>query len=162
MNFDLSDIKEYNLPYYEDCRGLSVVTYLNEVDSKLFTQDNSAIRHKNVLVGLHGNYRTWKLITCLYGKIQCVFLDNRKQSKTYLQHKTLILSHDDKKQILLPPGFGNGFLVLSDICVYNYKFHHEVGYTIGKEFILKWDDYGIKWLSDNLIMSERDKSGKKL
>lgn len=156
MNLDLTDIKEYTLPFYEDYRGQSIVTYLNEVDGKQFNQDNTAIRYKDVIVGLHGNYVTWKLITCLYGRIYCVFLDNRKESKTYLQHKTVILSHENKKQILLPPGFGNGFLVLSDVCVYNYKFHHENNGMMVKEFILKWNDYGIHWPCSNPILSLRD------
>ena len=35
--------------------------------------------------GIHGDFKSWKLCTCLYGEIYVVIVDNRKDSKTYLQ-----------------------------------------------------------------------------
>lgn len=157
MNLD--DIKEYAIPYYEDERGQIFFTHRQEVDGKKFLYDTVAIRKKNVLVGFHGDFNTWKLITCLYGEIQCAFLDNRANSESYLKHKTIILSQENKKQILLPPGFGNAFLVLSEFCVYNYKLFPENGKITDRneEFVLRYDKYGVDWLLKNPILSSRDK-----
>jgi dTDP-4-dehydrorhamnose 3,5-epimerase len=89
-----------------------------------------------------------------------VFVDNRPESKDYNKYKTVILSNENKKSILLPPGIGNSFYVLSDVCVYDYKLSYSGEYTdYDKQFTLKWNDpkYNIYWPSNNPILSERDK-----
>lgn len=160
MNLD--DIKEYTIPYFEDERGQIFFTHKQEVDGKKFYYDTVAIRKKNVLVGFHGDFNTWKLITCLYGEVQCVFLDNRLNSESYLKHKKIILSQENKKQILLPPGFGNAFLVLSEFCVYNYKLYQNNNKLTPREeeFVLRYDKYGVEWFCENPILSERDSEAR--
>ena len=159
MEASLKDIKEFIIPSFEDFRGEIYTTYKEGVLPVKFNHDKVCIRYKDVLVGIHGDVNTWKLVNCLYGRAFCVIVDNRPESIDYLKHKTFLLSHENKKQILVPPNCGNSFLVLSDLCIYSYKLSYTGEYTDQeKQFTLKWNDpkLGIKWPINNPILSERD------
>jgi len=156
----LDDIKEYSLDANVDYRGEIYTTYKNELEGMYFNHDKICIRYKNVLIGIHGDFNTHKLITCLYGRVYAVLVDNRKDSKDYQKYKSYILGHENKKQLLIPPGIGNSFVVLSDLCIYNYKLSYDGEYTDhDKQFTLKWNDplYNIDWPIENPILSKRDK-----
>jgi dTDP-4-dehydrorhamnose 3,5-epimerase len=159
LKLSLEDVIERNLDSYCDYRG-EIYTVCNNKDSELkFSHDKVAIRYKDVLVGIHGDYKTWKLVTCLYGRIFAVIVDNREDSVDYLKFKDFILSHENKKQLLIPPGFGNSFFVLSDVCIYNYKLSYDGEYVDhDQQFTIKWNDprLGIKWPHDAPILSPRD------
>jgi dTDP-4-dehydrorhamnose 3,5-epimerase len=160
METSLKDIKEFKLDTFEDFRGEIFTTYKDSIDGKKFDHNKVCIRYKNCLVGIHGDFNTWKFVSCLYGRVYAVFVDNRPESKDYNKYKTAILSNENKKSILLPPGIGNSFYVLSDVCVYDYKLSYSGEYTdYDKQFTLKWNDpkYNIHWPSNNPILSERDK-----
>ena len=128
----LADIKEYSLSYHEDYRGEIFTTYKDSLEGSKFDHDKICIRPQNCLVGIHGDYNTWKLITCLYGNVYCVLVDKRPESDDLNKHKTFILNNKNKKQLLLPPGIGNSFLVLSEFCVYNYKTNEPAGVCYSK------------------------------
>ena len=86
----------------------------------------------------------------------------RKESKTYLKHFSLILDGSSPKSVLIPPGFGNAFQVLSDNAVYNYKLAYSGDYIDADEqFTLKWNDERIliDWPIKNPILSSRDSHG---
>ena len=156
----LADIKEYSLSYHEDYRGEIFTTYKDSLEGRKFDHDKICIRPQNCLVGIHGDYNTWKLITCLYGNVYCVLVDKRPESDDLNKHKTFILNNKNKKQLLLPPGIGNSFLVLSESCVYNYKLSYVGEYVdCDDQFTLRWNDplYGIDWPIENPILSPRDK-----
>jgi dTDP-4-dehydrorhamnose 3,5-epimerase len=159
MEASLNDIQEFSLYSTEDFRGEIYTIYKDGSLPIKFNHDKICIRYKDVLVGIHGDANTWKLINCLYGRVFCVLVDNRKESKDYLKHKTYILSHENKKQLLIPPNVGNSFLVLSDFCVYSYKLSYVGEYTdCDKQFTLPWNSstLNIKWPITNPILSERD------
>lgn len=156
----LSDVKEYSLSSHEDMRGEIYTIYEREKYPLEFNHSKVCTRHKDVLVGIHGDFATWKLVTCLYGRVYSALVDNRPESSDYNKCKTFVLSHFNKKQLLIPPGVGNSFLVLSDFCVYSYQLSYLGGYTdCDKQFTLKWDNpkYGIHWPIKQPILSERDK-----
>ena len=72
----------------------------------------------------------------------------------------MTLNSSNKKQVLVPPGVGNGFLVMSDQCVFHYKWAYTGTYAdVDEQFTIKWDDpfIGIDWPIDNPILSRRDK-----
>ena len=69
--------------------------------------------------------KTWKLVSCVFGKVFFVIVNNNPKSKNYLRKKTFILSHEQNKQILIPPNFVNGFLCLSNRCVFHYKLSYK-------------------------------------
>ena len=71
-----------------------------------------------------------------------------------------MLSDKNKKSILLPPGFGNGFLVMSKHSVFHYKWSYEGSYPdVDEQFTIKWNDstIGIDWPILNPILQKRDK-----
>ena len=57
-----------------------------------FNHDKVSTSRKNVLRGIHGDTKSHKLITCLYGEIYFVTVDNRAESKSYKQWDWEILS----------------------------------------------------------------------
>lgn len=124
-----------------------------------FVRDAISTSTKNVLRGIHYDDKTWKLIQCMHGKIYFVVVDMRQESPTYLQWESFTLSDQDRLQVLVPPQFGNGHLVLSDQCIFHYKMSEY--YDPAEEKIVKWDDprLNIDWPVNNPILSVKDSLG---
>ena len=145
---------------FTDYRG-DLYTIWKDDDFDLnFNHDKVSTSRKNVLRGIHGDNKSWKLVTCLYGEIYFVLVDNRESSDTFIQWDSMILSDRNRKQVLIPPGVGNGFLVLSDHSVFHYKWSYPGEYAdVDEQFTIKWDDpiIGIDWPINNPILSRRDK-----
>jgi len=149
-----------------DLRGSIFTTYNKDIYDKFipesldFIHDKFAESKKNVLRGLHGDNKTWKLITCIYGEIYQVVVDNRPSSHTYMKWDSLIINDKNKIQILVPPNFVNGYYVLSEKVVFHYKLAYTGEYyDIQKQVVIKWNDprIGIKWPTDRPILQNRDK-----
>ena len=99
----------------------------------------------------------------MYGKIQFVVVNFNNDSDEYLDHMSIVLdsNSDDKVSILVPPGFLNGHLIMSDEAVFHYKWSYEGEYPdVKDQTSVIWSDskIGIKWLIDNPILSERDEN----
>lgn len=148
---------------FKDYRG-QLFTLWNQKDlpNLSFNHDKVAISYKNVLRGLHTD-KSWKLITCLYGKLQLIVVNFDKNSDEYLNYLDIILdaTNDCVTSILVPPGFLNGHLVLSDQAIFHYKWSYHGDYPdIKDQHSVNWAEpkIGIKWLIDNPILSERDKN----
>ena len=157
----LEGIKVFENDAGIDDRGSIWTTWKKENFNDLdFNHDKFSISKKNVLRGLHGDDKTWKLVTCIYGEIFQVVVDLRLNSKTYLQSESWHLTQNNRKQILVPPNFANGFLCLSDECVYHYKLSYEGKYNdVPNQFTIKWNDsrLNINWPIKNPILHGRDK-----
>lgn len=155
-------INKFTLDVFEDHRGLYVETFNQQqfegfVPGVTFVQDDFSCSKHNVLRGIHGDYRTWKLVHCSYGKIFLVVVDWRKESLTYKQWESFILEQNSGVQILIPPGFGNGHYVMSEYAVFSYK--QSTYYDFGSQFSIPYNlnELGIKWpFSDCPILSQRD------
>ena len=150
---------------FEDHRGEYVETY-NKKEYKAvgikydFVQDDYSRSTKNVLRGIHGDEETCKLISCPYGKFYLVVVDCRKSSKDFGKWQSFVLSDKNKNQILIPPGFGNGHLVLSDEVIFHYK--QSAYYNSSGQFSYRWDDtkFKIWWPIKDPILSRRDELGR--
>ena len=157
----LTGVMKIGLTSFEDHRGSYSETYNknffleNGIDIE-FLQDDISVSKKNLLRGIHGDQKTWKLITCLYGEFQLIVVNNDLQSNEYKKWESFYLSFENKIQILVPPKFGNGHLVLSDKCIFHYKQNSE--YDRLGQFTIKWNDpsFGFKWSISDPILSERD------
>jgi len=128
-----------------------------------FKQDDISASNKHVLRGLHGDFETWKLIQCAYGSLLLVAVDMRPDSKTYLQYDMFSINDKNRVQVLIPPGFANGHLIMSDFGVFSYK--QSTLYAGAKaQFTVRWDDpkLNIPWPIKNPILSLRDKNAKLL
>jgi dTDP-4-dehydrorhamnose 3,5-epimerase len=158
----LPEILIFQPEVFYDYRGEYIETYneqkYNEYKKINFVQDDVSISRKDVLRGLHGDNKTWKLIQCLYGSIMVVIVDCNKNSKTYYKHSTFHLNDKNLLQILIPPNYANGHLCISDKCIFSYK---QSEYYNGSEqqFTVLWNDpdLNIKWPITNPILSLRDK-----
>lgn len=146
---------------FEDFRGEYIETYNKNEFNKSgidieFIQDDFSISRKNVLRGIHGDTNTWKLVTCLSGAFFLVVVNNDKESKQYKKSISLTLSDRNKLQVLIPPKFGNGHLILSETAIFHYK--QNTLYDRSSQFTIKWNDpeYSIYWPIKNPILSIRD------
>ena len=145
---------------FTDYRG-DLYTVWKDGDFDLnFNHDKVSTSRKHVLRGIHGDNKSWKLVTCLYGEIYFVIVDNRDSSDTFLQWESMMLTDRNRRQVLIPPGVGNGFLVMSHRSVFHYKWSYEGEYAdVDQQFTIKWNDpiVGVDWPIDNPILSKRDK-----
>tara|TARA_B100000212_G_C27337897_1_gene517718 strand:+ start:533 stop:1036 length:504 start_codon:yes stop_codon:yes gene_type:complete len=146
---------------FEDFRGSYVEIFNKKIYQEngidqLFIQDDISTSRKNVLRGIHGDDCTWKLISCLYGSFYLVVVNNDKNSSQYKKYESFTLSDTNRLQILVPPNFGNGHLVLSHSAIFHYK--QTTDYSRERQFTIKWNDpdYNIWWPINNPILSLRD------
>ena len=162
----LPEVKVVTPDVFHDYRGKYIETYNEKEYSVLadyngdplkFVQDDISMSQQHVLRGLHGDFKTWKLIQCLYGSIYVAAVDMRPDSPNYLKHDTFSVSEHDRRQVLIPAGFANGHLCLSDKCIFSYKqtTYYE---GQGKQFTVRYDDpsVGIAWPVNDVILSKRD------
>jgi dTDP-4-dehydrorhamnose 3,5-epimerase len=128
-----------------------------------FKQDDISTSVKHTLRGLHGDFKTWKLVQCLYGSLLQVVVDMRPDSKNYLKHDMFPINDKNRTQILIPPGFANGHLVMSDFGIFSYK-QSTLYKGAGAQFTVRWNDpkVNIAWPINNPILSSRDKNAKLL
>ena len=149
-----------------DNRGTIFTSYQKDLYNKYlpkgldFIHDKFAESKKNVLRGLHGDTKTWKLISCVFGQIYEVVVDMRPKSPTYLKWESFELNNQNNKQILVPPNFLNGYYVLSDNATFHYKLAYEGEYfDVGQQTVLKWNDETLKiaWPCTEPILQDRDK-----
>ena len=155
------EIKMFKPDSFEDYRGELFTVYKSgDFDNLNFNHDKVSISRKNVLRGLHGDTKAYKLVTCLSGEILLAIVDNRKDSDNYLRWETIILSEKNRIQVLIPPMFANGHLVLSEKATFFYKWAYDGSYPdVDEQFTIKWNDpkVGIYWPIDNPILAHRDK-----
>ena len=161
QNTEIEGLKVIQPEFHEDYRGTNFESYNKKYyDVALdidFVVDSISTSRKHVLRGIHGDYKTTKLVSCLYGTIYMIVLDLRYESETYNQWQSFTLSDRNKHQLLIPPGCGNAHLVMSDECVFSYKLDQY--YDRESQFTVKWNDpsYEFAWPIKNPILSERDR-----
>jgi len=149
---------------FKDFRGEFVETYNEALYKKEgvrvnFLQDDISTSRKNVLRGIHGDNKTWKLLSCLYGKLYFVTVNCDKKSKDFGKWQSFILSDKNRRQILVPPKYGNAYLVLSKEAIFSYK--QSTYYDPKGQFTYRWNEprFNIKWPIKNPILSKRDRLG---
>lgn len=154
------EVKIHQPDSFEDFRGELYTLFKQENSDLVFNHDKVSISRKHVLRGMHGDSKSWKLITCLAGEVYLVVIDNRPESINYLKWDSIVLSSKNRKTILVPPMFANGHLVLSDEATFFYKWSYPGEYPdVKDQFTLKWNDpnVGIFWPIEDPILSKRDK-----
>lgn len=149
---------------FEDFRGQYVELYNEQLYRQAgiaanFVQDDISVSSRHVLRGLHGDSETWKLISCLHGKFYLVVVNWDKGKEQYGRWEAFTLSDRNRMQVLIPPKFGNGHLVLSEKAVFHYK--QSSYYNRESQFTIRWNDPGLNiwWPVRNPILSQRDEKG---
>lgn len=146
---------------FEDFRGSYVEIYNEALYKNMgiectFIQDDISTSSQNVLRGIHGDANTWKLISCLHGSFYLIVVNNDPESTEFRKWEAFTLSDSNRMQILIPPKFGNGHLVLSEKAIFHYKQTTE--YNRSGQFTILWNDPIFKfwWPKNNPIVSMRD------
>ena len=127
-----------------------------------WVQDNQSHSTYGVIRGLHFQKNPaaqTKLVRVLQGEILDVVVDLRKSEPTYGKVFSILLSADNKQQLLVPKGFAHGFSVLSETADVLYKC--DALYNKESESGICYDDadLGIDWKIpvDKAIVSEKDR-----
>ena len=163
---ELPDIHIIEPAVFGDSRGWFMESWSLEKMQKLgvgsynFVQDNhSYSASKGVLRGIHfqnGNSAQTKLVRCARGAVLDVAVDLRKGSPTYKKWVAVELSAENKRQLLIPRGFGHGFLTLTDDVEFLYKTDNPYNAVLDR--CIRWNDsdLGIDWGIECPIISEKD------
>lgn len=153
---------------FEDARGRNLETYnkrlLREAsvrdasDADIeFIQDSHSVSTRGVLRGIHGDDVTWKLLSCPFGRVYVVVVNHDPSSAQFRKWEGFVLSDRNRQQLLVPPKFGNGHLVLSEEAIFAYKLS---AYTdTERQFTISWNDpeLAIEWPIKDPLLSARDR-----
>lgn len=158
-------------PFFaDDNRG----GFLKDYSEELFSQNGInhnlkevfyTISHKGVIRAMHFQKvkQQAKLVRCVSGKVYDVIIDLRKDSPTFKKWQGFYLTGENMKELLVPEGFGHGYIVIEDSIV---------SYKCGEKFYGEYDDgikfddeeMGIVWPyeeiggKEKVILSEKDKN----
>lgn len=139
---------------YDDLAGITLP----------FVQDNYSRSSKGVLRGLHFQKTKpqGKLVRVVRGEVYDVAVDLRKNSNTFCQWESVVLSEHNQKQLWVPPGFAHGFLVLSETADFDYKCTDF--YDPSDEGAILWNDQNldISWPIEKPILSFKDANAPSL
>lgn len=127
-----------------------------------FVQDNhSRSTVKGTLRGIHfqkGDKAQAKLVRCVEGAVLDVAVDLRPASPTYKQWVAVELSAENKRQLLIPRGFGHGFVTLTDNVEFLYKADNY--YALEADGGIRWNDpeLAVDWGVEHPILSQKDQA----
>jgi dTDP-4-dehydrorhamnose 3,5-epimerase len=163
----LPDVYILEPTVFEDHRGFFMESYNKKDFEEVgiyfnFIQDNHSLSvQPGVLRGIHFQLEPkaqTKLVRCLKGVIYDVVVDLRKGSPTFLKWIGVILSEYNKRQILVPKGFGHAILTLVPNTEILYKVDEY--YSPEHDRSIRWNDnsIGIDWPIREPILSDKDKN----
>lgn len=167
----LKDAYEIKFKPIRDDRGFFMRVYdekifrENGVMGKWVQENHSKSVQKGVLRGLHFQlppFAETKLIRCIRGRVQDVFVDLRKDSETFGMWDTVEISEDKFNAVLVPRGFAHAICTLTENCEVVYKVDNYYSPEYERGLIWNDPDIGIKWQVENPILSEKDKKNKTL
>ena len=169
----IPDVKLIEPSVFEDERGFFYESFNQQKFNEAiganitFVQDNHSKSSKGVLRGLHyqeAPFAQGKLVRVISGEVFDVAVDIRKDSSTYGQWVSQILSAKNKKQLWIPEGFAHGFLTLSVDAEFLYKTTNY--YSPKHEHSIHWNknNFSITWpdLNIKFKVSKKDLNGGKL
>ncbi len=148
---------------FSDERGYFLETwnsirYKNAGINDSFVQDNVSFSKKGVLRGLHFQYpqSQVKLVQVLSGEVVDIAVDIRKDSPTFGQWISEVLSDANHRQMYIPSGFAHGYCVTSETAVFSYKCSDF--YNPASEGGIIWNDpdLNIEWPIKEPVLSLKD------
>lgn len=154
---------------FADSRGYFEETYRADVCIRYgiptdFVQDNHSRSVHGVIRGMHSQHTQpmGKMLRVIRGQIQLVEVDIRKGSPTFGKHVSIDVSETNGRIVWIPPGFANGFAVLSETADVSYKCTALYNPS-GEVGVNPLDpELGIRWLIDTPILSDKDANAPKL
>ncbi len=150
---------------FGDQRGFFLETFRAEEYARFgislpFVQDNHSRSRQGILRGIHyqSSHPQGKLVSVTKGRVFDVAVDLRPESSNYGKWFGVVLDDESHCQLWVPPGFGHGFYVLSEMVDFVYKCTDY--YMPEYEISIRWDDpeIGIDWpIERDPILSEKDR-----
>ncbi|MFD1628163.1 dTDP-4-dehydrorhamnose 3,5-epimerase [Azospirillum griseum] len=167
VSLDIPDVKIIRPKKFGDHRGFFSETYNKKAFAAAgidldFVQDNQSLSAEvGTVRGLHFQLPPFaqdKLLRVVRGAILDVAVDIRRNSPTYGQHVTAVISAAEWNQILVPIGFAHGFCTLEPDTEVIYKVTNY--YSPEHDRGLLWNDpaLGIDWpvSGDKARLSDKD------
>lgn len=152
---------------FNDKRGYFLESYNKRLLERLgikidFIQDNHSFsKNAGVLRGLHYQLEPkaqTKLIRVCTGAIFDVIVDIRKNSETFGSWISVLLTEENRRQVLIPKGFAHGFctLVPNTNVIYKVDEYYNSNFDRG----VLWNDpnIGIDWPVSMPTLSEKDRA----
>lgn len=151
---------------HTDSRGYFIETWHSRkfteagVDTH-FVQENFSFSSKGTLRGIHYQVRQpqGRLVRVVQGSVFDVAVDLRRSSPTFGQWTGETLSEQNRVQLWVPPGFGHGFLVLTETAGFEYNCTDHYAPEFDRQ--IRWSDpeIGIEWPLDDddvPLLSDKD------
>lgn len=165
INTEIDGVIIIESKVFGDYRGFFMESYSKHAFEEVglfydFVQDNhSSSTVKGTLRGIHfqrGEKAQAKLVRCARGVVLDVAVDLRPSSPTYKKWVAVELSDENKRQLLIPRGFGHGFVTLTDHVEFLYKADNY--YAPEADGGIRWNDpeIGVNWGVENPILSQKD------
>jgi dTDP-4-dehydrorhamnose 3,5-epimerase len=164
----LTDLVVLRPKPFRDARGFFTRTFDADsvrragVDPQSFVQDSQSRSGHATLRGLHfrTDGRERKIVRCASGSILDVVVDLRPPSPTFGRWQSFRLDDEDHLSLVVPPGFGHGFQVLSeraDVC-----YRMDAVYAPEFDATLRFDDpdLAVEWPLPTGEISQRDQNGR--
>jgi len=152
---------------FKDDRGYFMESFNTAIMESLgikqtWVQDNESFSYYGTIRGLHyqcGESAQAKLVRAVTGEVLDVVVDLRKDRPTFGKVFSILLSGENKKQLLVPRGFAHGYSVLSSEAIFSYKCDnyydrsseggvHPLDKTLQVDWMIN---------EDEAIISEKDK-----
>jgi dTDP-4-dehydrorhamnose 3,5-epimerase len=169
QRFEIADLFLIEPTVFGDSRGYFFESFNKEkfetavghiVD---FVQDNESKSSFGVLRGLHFQkppYTQAKLVRVIAGTVLDVVVDLRASSPTFGQHKSFVLSEENKHQVFVPRGFAHGFVVLSETAIFAYKVDNLYAPSHDDGILFNDATLQIDWQvsASEILLSAKDKN----
>ena len=170
---EIPDVVVIEPTVHGDSRGYFVETFRQDKLEEFlgykinFCQDNESKSSKGVLRGLHYQlppHAQTKLVRVIQGRVLDVAVDIRRNSPTFGKYVAVLLSAENKKQLLVPRGFAHGFVVLEDDTVFAYKVDNYYSPQCDRGIAFDDENLNIDWIlnHDELNLSAKDIKQSKL
>ena len=151
---------------HEDIRGSFFRNYCKKEIKKVtkfdLVQANLSVNHtKFTLRGFHYQKKKFaepKLFFPVVGSIHNVFIDLRRNSKTYLKHLVINVDSRKKEGIYIPKGFANAFLTTSKLTIIQYFMGNYYSQENYKGFRYNDEFFNIKWPKKPKLISDKDQN----
>ena len=170
---EIPDVVVIEPTVHGDSRGYFVETFRQDKLEEFlgykinFCQDNESKSSKGVLRGLHYQlppHAQTKLVRVIQGRVLDVAVDIRRNSPTFGKYVAVLLSAENKKQLLVPRGFAHGFVVLEDDTVFAYKVDNYYSPECDRGIAFDDKNLNIDWILNHneLNLSAKDIKQPKL
>lgn len=150
---------------FGDHRGYFMETYSEKTFEDMglhytFVQDNQSFtKEKGTLRGIHFQNAPMaqaKLVRVTKGAVMDVAVDLRRGSPTYKQWVAVELSAENKRMLMIPRGFGHGFVTLTDDVEFCYKVDNLYSRECDRGIRFNDPDIGVDWGVETPILSAKD------